>query len=83
MSNNCHYSNVSNTLGRFQALLKAAKPKKYETMTILLPFPSSLPLTMQTELNVIWAPDISKNVQWRDQKMSPGGRHEVKKAENA
>lgn len=38
-SNNLyHYSDVFNTAGRFQALLTAVQPKKYETVTILPTF---------------------------------------------
>lgn len=52
-------------------------------MTALPAFSQYIAHTMQTELNVTWAPDISKNIQWRDQKMSPGGRHQVQRGENA
>lgn len=38
MNNNCHYSSVFNTVGRFQALLRAVKPKKCEIMTGLPAF---------------------------------------------
>lgn len=38
MSNNCPYSSVFNTVGGFQALPRAVKPKKYEITTILPAF---------------------------------------------
>lgn len=83
MSNNCHYSSVSTHWEDFKHSSGQWSPKSMRSWQYYLPFPSTLPCTMQTELNVIWAPDICKNTQWRDQKMSPGGGDQVKKGENA